>query len=425
MMRHGAWSLRRSTPTRTSRSSTRRTAEALLDDLGSDDAGGCPVRRALTIARSRRGHGPRTGGRRVAHPLGNFTINHYSGIHVSPDEIRVDYVIDMAEIPAFQEMEAIDTDGDGEGSDARARGLGRAKHPSSPPGSTSPSTDATCRSRFGARGRSCCPGRAGCRRLRFEATSRRAAPEQGALAYTDGELRRPDRLARDHGGRRGRRGPRGLLGARRQRQRCPAGLPAGSAGEPARRHGHDGLVPAGVSVPESSSSPDATGGSSARPAWNPARSPRCSPTRGSAVAGHGAGGGVRRVARPAARPRQDADGRLHGGIEGPHAPGVLGGHGGRCDAHGLGLRARAAVLSLERTFRPESLYPWLGLVSGLVALALGVHLLISRLSVWRSTRPATTHDHDHDHDHEQAHDHGLGRHSARPARGTRRCHRVG
>ena len=47
-----------------------------------------------------------------AHPLGNFTINHYSGIHVSPDEIRVDYVIDMAEIPAFQEMEAIDTDGD-------------------------------------------------------------------------------------------------------------------------------------------------------------------------------------------------------------------------------------------------------------------------------------------------------------------------
>ena len=49
-----------------------------------------------------------------AHPLGNFTINHYSGIHVSPDEIRVDYVIDMAEIPAFQEMEAIDTYGDGE-----------------------------------------------------------------------------------------------------------------------------------------------------------------------------------------------------------------------------------------------------------------------------------------------------------------------
>ena len=68
------------------------------------------------------------------------------------------------------------------------------------------------------------------------------------------------------------------------------------------------------------------------------------------------------------------------------------------------------VLSLERTFRPESLYPWLGLVSGLVALALGVYLLISRLSVWGSKGHDHA-DHDHDHDHEQAHDHGLGRHS--------------
>jgi len=64
-----------------------------------------------------------------AHPLGNFTINHYSGIHVSPDEIRVDYVIDMAEIPAFQEMEAIDTDGDGEGSDAELAAWAESKAP--------------------------------------------------------------------------------------------------------------------------------------------------------------------------------------------------------------------------------------------------------------------------------------------------------
>jgi len=73
------------------------------------------------------------------------------------------------------------------------------------------------------------------------------------------------------------------------------------------------------------------------------------------------------------------------------------------------------VLSLERTFRPESLYPWLGLASGLVALGLGVYLLISRLSVWGSRgHDHADHDHaDHDHDHDQdlAHDHGLGRHS--------------
>jgi nickel/cobalt transporter (NicO) family protein len=48
-----------------------------------------------------------------AHPLGNFTVNLYSGIHVVPGEIRIDYVVDMAEIPTFQEKPSIDTDGDG------------------------------------------------------------------------------------------------------------------------------------------------------------------------------------------------------------------------------------------------------------------------------------------------------------------------
>ena len=52
----------------------------------------------------------------MAHPLGNFTVSRYSGIHVSPQEIRVDYVVDMAEIPTFQELDVIDTDGDGIGS---------------------------------------------------------------------------------------------------------------------------------------------------------------------------------------------------------------------------------------------------------------------------------------------------------------------
>ena len=48
-----------------------------------------------------------------AHPLGNFTVNLYSGLHVVPGEIRIDYVVDMAEIPTFQEMASIDADGDG------------------------------------------------------------------------------------------------------------------------------------------------------------------------------------------------------------------------------------------------------------------------------------------------------------------------
>jgi len=50
----------------------------------------------------------------LAHPLGNFTINHYAALRVGDDRISLDVVIDYAEIPAFQERIRIDSDGDGE-----------------------------------------------------------------------------------------------------------------------------------------------------------------------------------------------------------------------------------------------------------------------------------------------------------------------
>ncbi len=55
--------------------------------------------------------------RAAAHPLGNFTINRYSRIELSPQEVRLRYVLDLAEIPAFQERQTIDRDGDGAVSD--------------------------------------------------------------------------------------------------------------------------------------------------------------------------------------------------------------------------------------------------------------------------------------------------------------------
>ena len=45
-----------------------------------------------------------------AHPLGNFTVNQYLGVAVRPDEVVLDYVVDMAEIPAFSERPAIERD---------------------------------------------------------------------------------------------------------------------------------------------------------------------------------------------------------------------------------------------------------------------------------------------------------------------------
>jgi ABC-type nickel/cobalt efflux system permease component RcnA len=49
----------------------------------------------------------------LAHPLGNFTINHFATVRVAPDRIALDVVIDRAEIPAFQEQARLDSDGNG------------------------------------------------------------------------------------------------------------------------------------------------------------------------------------------------------------------------------------------------------------------------------------------------------------------------
>jgi ABC-type nickel/cobalt efflux system permease component RcnA len=59
-----------------------------------------------------------------AHPLGNFTINHYAGIRVSPDAVLLDFVLDRAEIPTFQEVRRLDPNGDGTIDPAEAAAIG-------------------------------------------------------------------------------------------------------------------------------------------------------------------------------------------------------------------------------------------------------------------------------------------------------------
>jgi hypothetical protein len=49
----------------------------------------------------------------AAHPLGNFSVNQYSRIEIEKSKIKLRAVLDMAEIPTFQESAAIDADKDG------------------------------------------------------------------------------------------------------------------------------------------------------------------------------------------------------------------------------------------------------------------------------------------------------------------------
>lgn len=53
-----------------------------------------------------------TGGAAQAHPLGNFTVNHYDGLQVHPDRIDDLSVVDAAEIPTLQALAAVDTNHD-------------------------------------------------------------------------------------------------------------------------------------------------------------------------------------------------------------------------------------------------------------------------------------------------------------------------
>lgn len=47
-----------------------------------------------------------------AHPMGNFSVNRYSRLHVDNEAVQLLYIVDMAEIPTHAERTAMDTDGD-------------------------------------------------------------------------------------------------------------------------------------------------------------------------------------------------------------------------------------------------------------------------------------------------------------------------
>ncbi|MER5948981.1 nickel transporter [Streptomyces sp. NPDC001904] len=53
----------------------------------------------------------------TAHPLGNFTVNHHTGLVLHPDGVDARIVVDRAEISTAQELQDIDTDHDGRVSD--------------------------------------------------------------------------------------------------------------------------------------------------------------------------------------------------------------------------------------------------------------------------------------------------------------------
>lgn len=56
-------------------------------------------------------------GQAFAHPLGNYTINQYFLVDLRGDKVELYFLLDMAEIPSFTELDLLDTDFDGEVTD--------------------------------------------------------------------------------------------------------------------------------------------------------------------------------------------------------------------------------------------------------------------------------------------------------------------
>ena len=360
-----------------------------------------------------------------AHPLGNFTTNVYSGLHIVPGEVRVDYIVDLAEIPAFQAIQAMDADGDGEADQAELQTWADARAQEWVGGLALGVDGDALDLRVLEAGARLVPGQGGLDTLRFEGLLAADAPDDGRLTYEDANFE-------------GQIGWHEITAAGQDGAALSgSSVPAGSVSDALRSYPDD-LLSSPLDV------------RSATTSFAPGTS---APSSGSSAEGAEGRPGVEGGPFTALLANEGL-GLMFAGVAVAIALGawhaLLPGHGKTLMAAymvGSGARMRHAVsvgiavsimhtasvlalgllvLTLERTFRPESLYPWLGLASGLVALGLGGYLLVARLSAWSRAERSHTHtadgEHEHGHAHahasDHAHDHGPGGHSHELPAGT-------
>ena len=331
-----------------------------------------------------------------AHPLGNFTVNHYSGIELAGSRVYVRFVLDLAEIPTYQEGGRVRARGYAAGvarelelrvDGTRARLVPLAHRVSSRPGAGGLPTlrfEVIYRASRGGRSLSFADrtfaSRIGWREITISARdgARLVNASAPATSRSD-ELRAyPQALLRSP------------LDVRTATARYVPGDTAGAApvvddrAAPAHRGGgFEALVERGKL------SPGIVVLSLLVAAfWGAAHA--LTPGHGKAlVAGYLIG--------TRGRPRDAV--LLGATVTATHTAGVF----------GLGL----VTLLLSRFVVPEQLYPWLTLVSGLLVVAVGAAVLRQRLRGRRqavsdfSRTPAPAPEHHHGHDHH--HHHGVRR----------------
>ncbi|MGH2683298.1 MAG: nickel/cobalt transporter [Actinomycetota bacterium] len=325
-----------------------------------------------------------------AHPLGNFTVNVYDGLFFSPGRIRLLHVVDMAEIPTFQELRRIG--GRGEPSDADLAAWARRRSHRAAEELSVATGGNPVALRLETTTAELRPGQGGLPTLRVEATFVGAIPTSGTLEFRDGTFA-------------GRIGWREVTAAATDGTEVRGGsVPAVSVSDALRSYPEDLLSSPLRVVRASVSFGPGAGGSSGPSAPETVTEERQDAPMGS-LAGLTTRGGLTLGVVGMALVLALGFGALH--AMGPgHGKTIMAAYflssGGRI-RHAVGVALAVAgmhtasvlalgmlVLMTERAFPTERIYPWLGLVSGALAIALGAGLLAMRLA-------RGTHDRDHHH----------------------------
>jgi nickel/cobalt transporter (NicO) family protein len=324
----------------------------------------------------------------AAHPLGTFTVNRHSAIELSGDRVYLHYVIDLAEIPTFQERDR-----------ARAPGFAGELAPRLElvvDGRRRPLRPLESRARLR-------PGAGGLETLRFEAVYE-AGPTGHALQFRD----------RNFAGRLG--WSEVVVRATRGARIDSASVPSSSVSHALRRYPRD-LLQEPLSI--TAAAARFHGGS--LPGRAPALGGEQTAEREeggfeSLIARDRMGLGVILVSLTLAAMWGAAHALTPGHGKAIVAGYLVGTRGRPRDAvllgmivtgtHTIGVFALGLVtLLLSRFLAPERLYPWLTLASGLLILAVGASVLRARLR----RRRATARRHHHLHDHYDGHGHAHGR----------------
>ena len=388
----------------------------------------------------------------AAHPLGNFTVNTSSGLRVGPDRLVVDYVVDMAEIPAFQARQAIDTDHDDRVTGAEAGRWRDRECPRlaaglkatvdgrrAPLGVTGsalnfpkgvgglPTLRLACAlsAPLPAAGRALTyadanhQGRVGWReitavgdRVTLDTTDvPPTSPSARLTAYPQDQLSSPltQRTATLHyhpGGPPAPTADGAADGAARggvDRATAARGPPGGARGG----GGRGGPPPPGGGAPPPA--PPSGAGRPRTPAEAPARPPPPVPGNSGPVGGRSGSAGFAVVALLVAVGLGAAHALAPGHGKTVMAAYLVGLRGSLRQAatigatvtltHTAGVLLLGLVLSTTRAVASERVYPWLGLGSGLLLTGVGVGLLLR-------ARPGHRHHH-HAHGHDHPHDHGV------------------